>query len=424
MTFPFELELALRYLRFGRGARGNGFISFISLASILGIALGVAALIIVLSVMNGFQTQVRERMLSVLTHLELVPRADEPLRDWQSLAAQLRQEPHVLAVAPGLGAQALLARGETVRGVMVQGVMPEQEQQISPMLAEDRATSQSFQRLTPGGFGVVLGEALASRLEVARGDRVTLILPSGTLSPGGLLPRFKTLRVAGVFSSGHYEFDSSWAFVHLQDAQTLLHSEGPTALRLRLDNIHNAPLVRAAIADKLDGWTAQPLLARDWSQHNRQWFAAVQLEKRMMFIILTLIVAVAAFNLVSMLVMSVEDKRSAIAILRTLGASPASIMALFVVEGSLAGALGAFSGLALGLLVAMHIDTIVPAIESLLHARFLPPEIYVISQMPSEPRAADIVPIVCIALLLAFLATLYPAWRAARLQPAAVLRYE
>ena len=272
----------------------------------------------------------------------------------------------------------------------------------------------------PGEFGIVLGAELARSLGVRAGDSVTLIAPSGQVTPAGVVPRLKQMTVVGTFDSGHYEYDSGLVMMHLQDAERLFRLEGPTGVRLKLRDLHQAREVAAELAGSMTG----PILIRDWTRQNRTWFAAVQLEKRMMFIILTLIVAVAAFNLVSTLVMTVTDKRADIAILRTLGASPASIMGIFVVQGATVGVVGTLAGLLLGLGVALNIDVIVPALERLLDASFLPKDIYLISRMPSEPLASDIVPIALISLVLAFAATLYPSWRASRVNPAEALRYE
>ena len=417
MPITYELALGWRYTRAGRATRRNGFISFISGVSMLGIALGVAALIIVLSVMNGFQKEVRDRMLSVVSHIEIFAPGGAPLPDMERTLAEARANPNVGGAAPFVAAQALLARGEDMKGVLVRGIDPSREAEVTDLAAE---SVEGLKALVPGEFRVVLGVDLAQQLGVGAGDAVTLIAPSGQVTPAGIVPRLKQMTVAGTFSSGHYEYDSALVLLHHQDAERIFRLEGPTGVRLKLRDLHQAPEVARQLASTLSG----NLLIRDWTQQNKTWFAAVQLEKRMMFIILTLIVAVAAFNLVSTLVMTVTDKRADIAILRTLGASPASIMGIFVVQGAMVGVIGTLGGLALGLLVAFNIDVIVPAIERLLHTSFLPRDIYLISRMPSEPLAADIVPIALISLVLAFVATLYPSWRASRVNPAEALRYE
>jgi lipoprotein-releasing system permease protein len=413
---PYELRLGWRYTRAGRGARRNGFISFISGVSMLGIALGVAALIVVLSVMNGFQKEVRDRMLGVLAHVELFAPGAQPLADWQGLVAQARQDPEVRAAAPFVASQALLARGDTLRGALVRGIDPA----LEPGVAEALAKHPVLAQLAPGSFNLVLGLDLARSLGVGPGDKITVISPSGQVTPAGVTPRLKTVNVVGTFSSGHFEYDSTLALMHLDDAQRLFRLEGPTGVRLRLADQHRAREVAARLQVRL----GQGVIVSDWTRQNRTWFAAVQLEKRMMFIILTLIVAVAAFNLVSTLVMSVQDKRADIAILRTLGASPASVMLTFVIQGALVGVLGTLAGAVLGLVTAFNIDVIVPALERLLNASFLPRDIYLISRMPSDPQAADIGPVVVISLLMALAATVYPSWRASRVNPAEALRYE
>ncbi len=418
MRVPYELALGWRYTRAGRATRRNGFISFISGVSMLGIALGVAALIIVLSVMNGFQKEVRDRMLGVVSHIEVYGPGGGVLPDLQRTLAEARRNPQVVGAAPFVAAQALVARGEDMRGALVRGIDPALEPQVTDLGRTVQAGV--LQRLVPGQFGVVLGSELARALGVREGDPVTLIAPGGQVTPAGVVPRLKQMTVVGTFDSGHYEYDSGLVLLHVDDAARVFRLEGPTGIRLKLKDLHQAREVAAQLEGSLTG----PVIVRDWTRQNRTWFAAVQLEKRMMFIILTLIVAVAAFNLVSTLVMTVTDKRADIAILRTLGASPRSIMGIFVVQGAAVGIIGTLAGLVLGLAVAFNIDVLVPALERLLGASFLPRDIYLISRMPSDPQSADIVPIAVISLVLAFAATLYPSWRASRVNPAEALRYE
>ena len=417
MQIPYELALGWRYTRAGRATRRNGFISFISGVSMLGIALGVAALIIVLSVMNGFQKEVRDRMLSVVSHIEIIAPNGQAMQDVDTTMLQAKQHPEVIGAAPFVAAQGLIARGEDMKGALVRGIDPAREGEVTDLAA---ANVDVLKRLTPGAFNIVLGQELARQLGVGVGDVVTLIAPSGQVTPAGVVPRLKQMTVAGTFDSGHYEYDSAMVMLHFEDAQRIFRLEGPTGIRLKLKDLHEAPRV----AKELAGMITEFLYLRDWTQQNKTWFAAVQLEKRMMFIILTLIVAVAAFNLVSTLVMTVTDKRADIAILRTLGASPASIMGIFMVQGAMVGVIGTFAGLLLGLGVALNIDVIVPAIEHALGATFLPKDIYLISKMPSEPQYSDIMPIAIISLVLAFVATIYPSWRASRVNPAEALRYE
>ncbi len=418
MQIPYELILGWRYTRAGRASRRNGFISFISGVSMLGIALGVAALIIVLSVMNGFQKEVRDRMLGVIAHIEIFAPGGTALADPNQTLQQARTHPQVQGAAPFIAAQALMARGEDMKGALVRGIDPVLEPQVSELFAARSAGVLA--QLRSGEFSVVLGGDLARSLGLRVGDKVTLVAPGGQVTPAGVVPRLKQLTLVGTFDSGHYEYDSTLALLHIEDGAKIFRLEGASGIRLRLKDLHQAREVAMDLARSLSG----DLLIRDWTRQNRNWFAAVQLEKRMMFIILALIVAVAAFNLVSTLVMTVTDKRADIAILRTLGASPASVMAIFVVQGALVGVIGTLAGLLLGLGVAYNIDVLVPALERLLGASFLPRDIYLISRMPSDPQQGDIVPIALISLALAFVATLYPSWRASRVNPAQALRYE
>ena len=419
MSLPFEWHVGWRYTRAGRGGRRNGFISFISAISVLGIALGVAALIIVLSVMNGFQKEVRDRMLSIIPHVELTQAEGAALPDWRAVATAARQaDTRVQGAAPFIAVQALVSRGEAMRGAVVRGIDPEAEASVTVLGAKLRETT--FATLQPGGWNVVLGYELARQLGVMPGDKLTLIAPGGQVTPAGIVPRLKQFTLSGTFESGHYEYDSTLALIHLDDAARLFRIEGPTGVQLKLDDQQAARQVAAGLINQLPAG----LMVRDWTRVNRNWYDAVQIEKRLMGIILTLIVAVAAFNLVSTLVMTVTDKRADIAILRTLGASPRSIMGIFMVQGAVAGIIGTLSGVALGLLVAFNIDVIVPAIERVLGMAFLPGSIYLISRMPSQPLAGDIVPIAVVSLVLAFLATIYPSWRASRVNPAEALRYE
>jgi lipoprotein-releasing system permease protein len=418
MNWPYELQVGWRYTRAGRGGRRNTFISFISAVSILGIGLGVAALIIVLSVMNGFQREVRDRMLNVIAHVELLSYQGQALPDWQALAARAKQNPAVVAAAPFIATQALIARGEEMRGAVIRGVSPAEEAGVTPLAAQLK--DGAFAKLQPGAWGIVLGSELARSLGVREGDKITLVAPGGQVTPAGVVPRLKTFNVVGTFTAGHFEYDSGLALIHLDDAAKLFRTEGPTGVQLRLKDVHEARNVAAELAGRLGG----EVLVRDWTRANANWFDAVQIEKRLMSIILTLIVAVAAFNLVSTLVMTVTDKQSDIAILRTLGASPRSIMGIFIVQGAFAGVIGTLAGVGFGLLVACNIDVIVPLIEHALNVSFLPGSVYVISQMPSDPQQGDIVPIALVSLALSFLATLYPSWRASRVQPAEALRYE
>jgi lipoprotein-releasing system permease protein len=417
VNWPYELRVGWRYTRAGRAGRRNGFISFISFVSMLGIALGVAALIIVLSVMNGFQKEVRDRMLAAIAHVEVFDASGAALADWKAVAATLLQQPQVQAVAPYVAQQALVAHGDEMRGALVRGMLPAEEANVTPLAAQMKGT---LEQLTPGSWNVAIGIHLARALGVRTGDAITIVTPSGQLTPAGVTPRFKQVTVAGVFEVGHYQYDSTFVFMHLDDAARLFRTEGPVGVQVRLADQQDA----RQVATQLQLAVGPGLRVRDWTRTNAEWYDAVQIEKRMMGIILTLIVAVAAFNLVSTLVMTVTDKQSDIAILRTLGASPLSVMGIFIVQGAAAGIIGTLAGVGLGVLVALNIDVIVPFIEQMLGVSFLPAQIYLITHMPSDPRMDDILPIGVISLLLAFLATLYPSWRASRVQPAEALRYE
>ncbi len=417
MQLPYELILGWRYTRASRSTRRNGFISFISGVSMLGIALGVAALIIVLSVMNGFQKEVTARMLSVISHVEVLAPDGAALPDLAKTLAEIKAHPQVVGAAPFIAAQGLIGRGEDLKGAVIRGIDPALEPEVTELAALQKT---SLARLQSGQFGIVLGAELARSLGVRTGDSVTLIAPSAQVTPAGVVPRLKQMTVVGLFDSGHYEYDAGLAMLHVDDAAKIFRLEGPSGVRVKLRDLQKAREVGAELGATL---TDRPVV-RDWTRQNRTWFAAVQLEKRMMFIILTLIVAVAAFNLVSTLVMTVTDKRADIAILRTLGASPASIMGIFVVQGAMVGVVGTLAGLLFGLGIAFNIDVIVPFLERLLSANFLPKDIYLISRMPSDPQQADIVPIAVISLVLAFVATIYPSWRASKVNPAEALRYE
>lgn len=401
--------------------------SFISAMSVASIALGVAALIIVLSVMNGFQKEVRDRMLSVIAHVE-VTSAFGPVSDWQSIAEKIEAREDVVATAPYVQGQGLFSSGDVVTGALVKGIDPDLEPKVSGLALEvstpgtlgSDVSASGLKLLKPGEFGVILGRDLARRLRVSPGEKVALLVPQGNMTPAGMIPRMKQFRVLGFLSSGHYEYDSTMALIHIDDAAALFRTGGPQGLRIRVADMERAPVVAAGILSALP----PGFYAADWSQQNKTWFAAVQVEKRMMGIILFLIVLVGAFGLVSTLVMTVKEKQSDIAILRTLGASEGSIMAIFVIQGAIVGVAGVAAGVAVGLLVACNVGEIVRAIEGLLGVAFLPKEIYFISDMPSDPRVSDIVPVAVCSLVLSLVATLYPSWRAARTRPAEALRYE
>ncbi|HEX4944690.1 MAG TPA: lipoprotein-releasing ABC transporter permease subunit [Usitatibacteraceae bacterium] len=412
---PFELFVGLRYTR---AKRRNHFISFISLVSMLGIALGIAALITVMSVMNGFEREIRARILGVAAHLQVLA-VEGGLADWRKVAAQAKANPEVLAAAPFVAAQGLLSSGSQVRGVFVRGVVPELEEKVADFGAHMRGGKLSD--LQPGEFGIVLGAELARALRLQVGERVTLIAPQGQVTPAGLVPRLKQFRVVGIFSVGHFEYDSGLALVRMEDAQVLYRlGDAASGVRLKLANLYEAPRVGRELAKTIEA----DAYVTDWTQQNANYFRAIQIEKRMMFIILTLIIAVAAFNLVSTLVMVVTDKHPDIAILRTLGASPASIMKIFMVQGTLIGVIGTGLGVLLGVLLSLNIDVVVPAVERAFNFQILSREVYYISDLPSHLEWRDVWSVAVVALGLAFMATLYPSWRAARVNPAEALRYE
>ena len=405
-------------LRYTRAKRRNGFVSFISLASMLGIALGITALITVMSVMNGFQKEVRAGMISVASHIQILG-YEKGLPDWPKLLAETKAQKDVIGVAPFVNGQGLLAVGQSVRGVGIRGIDPALEETVSDIGIKMRVGKTAD--LRPGEYGIVLGSYLARALMVNVGDRLQLITPQGTMTPAGMQPRLRSFTVVGVFSSGHYEYDLNLALIHLRDAQVLFRLEdNVTGLRVKVADVNEARTIARRLQDnlKVDG------VVQDWTMENATYFRAVEIEKRMMFIILTLIIAVAAFNLVSTLVMVVRDKHPDIAILRTLGASPGMVMRIFVVQGASVGAIGTILGVLGGVLLALNIGTIVSAVESAFGFRVLSPEIYFLSSLPSDLRWADVWVTAVIALVLALVATLYPSWRASKVNPVEALRYD
>lgn len=415
MALPYELLIGLRYTR---AKRRNHFISFISMISMLGIALGVAALIVVLSVMNGFQKELRTRILGVASHIQITGMSGE-LDNWPEIARQAAQHPAVRASAPFVQSQGMFTVEGDVKGTLVRGILPDLEETV----ADFRKTivSGSMDDLRPGEFGVILGSDLARALRVFTGDKVTLIAPQGTVTPAGVVPRVRSFRVVGIFEVGMYEYDAGLALIHLADAQRLYQmGDRVSGVRLKVEDLFTAP----RIARELAGLINADAYLQDWTKSHANFFRAVQIEKTMMFIILSLIVAVAAFNLVSTLVMAVTDKQADIAILRTLGARPASIMTVFVVQGALVGFVGLGLGVLGGVALALNIDIVVPALERLLGIHFLAKDVYYISDLPSDLQWGDVWGVTVIAFVLSLLATLYPSWRAARVNPAEALRYE
>jgi len=411
----YELLVGLRYTR---ARRRNRFISINSLVSMIGIAVGVWALIVVLSVMNGFQKEVRERILGVASHVQ-ISAAGNRLADWQSIATIAAQNPRVLATAPFVQAQAMLAAGQAVRGAIVRGILPDQEEKVADL--GQHMKLGSLDDLKPGEFGVILGADLARALMVLPGDKVALVAPQGLVTPAGVIPRLKQFTVVGIFEAGIADADAALALVHLKDAQTLYQmGDYVSGVRLKLDDLFAARSVARELLAQLPPDT----YASDWTRTHANFFRAVEIEKRMMFIILTLIVLVAAINIISTLVVAVKDKQADIAILRTLGARPGSVMQIFVVQGMLIGVIGTVVGVALGIVTALNIDVIVPAIETVLGFKFLSKDVYLIPELPSDLQSGDVIAITLMALALSFVATLYPSWSAARVNPAEALRYE
>ena len=411
----YELLVGLRYTR---ARRRNRFISINSLVSMIGIAVGVWALIVVLSVMNGFQEEVRTRILGVASHVQ-ISAVGSRLADWQSIAKLAAQHPRVRGTAPFVQAQAMLSAGSAVRGALVRGILPDQEEKVADL--GEHMKMGSLDDLKPGDFGVILGADLARALQVLPGDKVVFVAPQGLVTPAGVIPRLKQFTLVGIFEAGIADADAALALVHLQDAQTLYQlGDSVTGVRLKLDDIFAARTVARELLQQLP----QDTYASDWTRTHANFFRAVEIEKRMMFIILTLIVLVAAINIISTLVVAVKDKQADIAILRTLGARPGSVLQIFVVQGMLIGVIGTFVGVALGIVTALNIDVIVPAIESVLGFKFLSKDVYLIPELPSDLQSGDVIAITLMALALSFVATLYPSWSAARVNPAEALRYE
>ena len=415
MFTPYELCVGLRYTR---AKRRNHFISFISLTSMIGIALGATALITVISVMNGFERELRERILGVASHAT-ISGYDHALEDWESLAGVAEAHSEVVGVAPFVESQGMLTHAGQVRGVLIRGIAPAREPAVSEIgryLVEGELTS-----LAPGRFNVLIGRDLALALGAAVGTRVTLVAPRARITPAGVLPRMRRFTVGGIFEAGHAQYDTSLAVMHLEDAQRVFRlGGGISGLRVKLADMFEAPRVSRELAHSFGGryWL------RDWTQYHANFFRALKIERTVMFVILTLIVAVAAFNLVSTLIMVVTDKESDIAILRTLGAGQSSILAIFVVQGTIIGIAGTIAGVAGGVVLATHVETLVPAVERLLDLKFLSPDIYYISAVPSEMRWRDVAAVGAVAFVMSVLATIYPAWKASRIQPVEALRHE
>lgn len=413
MFKPIPVAIGLRYLR---AKRRNGFISFISLASILGIAIGVAALITTLAVMSGFQREIRDRMLQMAAHATVTASGDA-MENWQQAIAEARSDPRVAGAAPYIETQALLSASRK-QGALIRGVDPVEEGKVS-VLAE-KMVQGKLEDLTPGSFNIVLGRELAMWIGAGVGDKV-LVLTDVRATPMGAVKQMKRFTVSGIFEAGYQEYDKGLAVVNLRDAQRLMRmGEGVTGVRLRMHDMDLAWEVARDLALRLKG----PYLVSDWTRDNANMFRALKLEKTMMAILLSLIIAMGAFNLVSSQVMLVTDKQADIAILRTLGLTPRGVMQVFMVQGSLIGLIGTVSGVVGGILLTLNLEHILRAIERVFDVQLMPEDVYYITGLPTQLEASDITIIAIIALVMAFLATLYPAWRAARTAPAEALRYE
>ena len=412
----YELFIGLRYTR---AKRRNHFISFISLISLLGITLGMTALITVMSVMNGFQKEVRSRILGVASHIQ-ISGFGGPLIDWQKVGQEALRHPQVEAAAPYVSAQGMVSYNNVVSGVVVRGVLPDMEDHVADlgrMMIDGKLND-----LVPGRFGIVIGRELARALGVFTGDKIVLISPQGQVTPAGILPRLKQFTITGIFEAGHFEYDSGLVLIHLADAQKLYHMQNDevSGVRLKLHDLFLAPQVTQELVPMISA----DVHISDWTRQHANYFRAIQIEKRMLSLILALIIAVAAFNIVSTLVMAVTDKQSDIAILRTLGASPRSIMKIFIVQGTLIGIVGTALGVTGGVLLAYNIEVVIAAIERVFSVQFLSREVYYISEIPSDPQLADIVTVAVVSFALTLLATLYPSYRASKVNPAEALRYE
>ncbi|PKO47321.1 MAG: lipoprotein-releasing system transmembrane subunit LolC [Betaproteobacteria bacterium HGW-Betaproteobacteria-22] len=418
--FSYELFVGWRYTR---AKRKNHFISFISLTSMIGIALGVAALIVVLSVMNGFQKELRTRILGVASHLEITG-SNNQLANWQAVADFVARQPQVLASAPYVTAQGMLSYDQGVQGAIIRGVLPADENKVADLGRHMQAGS--LDALRAGEFGIVLGTDLAYALGAQIGDKVVVMAPQGQFTPTGIVPRLKQFTLVGLFQIGMYEYDAGLALIHIEDAAKLYRmGDNVSGVRLKLNDLFRAPQIAASLSTELSGLSTDGgYYVSDWTKQHANFFRAVQMEKRVMFIILTLIVAVAAFNIVSTLVMAVTDKRADIAIMRTFGATPGSIMAIFIVQGALIGVIGTVLGAFFGILIALNIDVIIPFIENLFQVQFLAKDVYYISDLPSDLVWSDVMTIVTVSFVLSLLATVYPSYKASRTNPAEALRYE
>ncbi|MEM7610895.1 MAG: lipoprotein-releasing ABC transporter permease subunit [Pseudomonadota bacterium] len=411
----YEVGIGQRYVR---ARSGSGFVSFISIISMLGVAIGIAVLIIVLSVVNGFERELTGRLLAMSSHAT-IEGLDGSLNDWQRRREEAVANPRVLGAAPYIEEKALLAGDAQVSGVVVRGVLPEAEREVAAL--RQLTQSGSFEALKSRGYGVVIGTDLADALDASIGDKVLLMIAEGNVTPAGIVPRMRRFEVVGTFRAGMYEFDRRFAFVHMDDAKRLFRSiDGVTGIRLSVDDMFAAPAIAREVAVDQGGG----VMISDWTRRHSAFFRSIQITKSILFVILMLVIAVAAFNIVSTLVMVVRSKRGDIAILRTLGASRASVTGIFVTQGAIIGLVGALIGVALGALVSLNLESIVHIVESTFGISLLAADVYFISDLPSDLRWVDVAQVVAVALVLVFAATLYPAWRASRTNPAEELRFE
>jgi lipoprotein-releasing system permease protein len=415
-VLSYELFIGLRYTR---AKRRNHYISFISLISLLGITLGMTALITVMSVMNGFQEEIRTRILGVASHIQ-ISGVNEKLSDWQGVEDEAIKHPQVEAAAPYVNAQGMVSFNQVVRGVLVRGVLPSKEEKVADF--SQMMISGELNNLVPGEFGIVVGAELAQSLGASKGDKIVLISPQGQMTPVGILPRLKQFTITGIFKAGHFEYDSTLVLIHMADAQKLYRMENTqvSGVRLKLQDLFQSKQVVQELLPMISDTT----FISDWTSQHANYFRAIQIEKRMLSLILALLILVAAFNIVSTLVMAVTDKQSDIAILRTLGASPRSIMKIFIIQGTLIGFLGTILGVLGGVLLAFNVDSVIASIEYLFNVQFLSREVYYISEVPSDPHLIDIVTVAILSFGLTILATIYPSYRASKVNPAEALRYE
>jgi lipoprotein-releasing system permease protein len=412
----YELFIGLRYTR---AKRRNHYISFISLISLLGITLGMTALITVMSVMNGFQEEIRTRILGVASHIQ-ISGVNEKLSNWQGVANEAIKHSQVEAAAPYVSAQGMVSFNQVVRGVLVRGVLPSKEDKVADF--SQMMISGELNNLVSGEFGIVVGAELAQSLGASKGDKIVLISPQGQMTPVGILPRLKQFTITGIFKAGHFEYDSTLVLIHMADAQKLYRMENTqvSGVRLKLQDLFQSKQVVQELLPMISDTT----FISDWTSQHANYFRAIQIEKRMLSLILALLILVAAFNIVSTLVMAVTDKQSDIAILRTLGASPRSIMKIFIIQGTLIGFLGTILGVLGGVLLAFNVDSVIASIEYLFNVQFLSREVYYISEVPSDPHLVDIVTVAILSFGLTILATIYPSYRASKVNPAEALRYE